>query len=92
MNCAEDYLKFCLKYVLENNKDDLEFFDERIEKGLIERLKKVINTPFQRVTYTEGIEILERDIKEKKLKFENKVYWGVDLASEHEKYLTDQVF
>ena len=89
MNCAEDYLKFCLKYVLENNKDDLQFFDERIEKGLIERLKKVINTPFQRVTYTEGIEILERDIKEKKLKFENKVYWGVDLASEHEKYLTD---
>ena len=89
MNCAEDYLKFCLKYVLENNKDDLEFFDERIEKGLIERLNKVINTPFQRVTYTEGIEILERDIKEKKLKFENKVYWGVDLASEHEKYLTD---
>ena len=92
MNCAEDYLKFCLKYVLENNKDDLEFFDERIEKGLIERLNKVINTPFQRVTYTEGIEILERDIKEKKLKFENKVFWGVDLASEHEKYLTDQVF
>jgi asparaginyl-tRNA synthetase len=46
MNCAEDYLKFCLKYVLENNKDDLQFFDERIEKGLIERLKKVINTPF----------------------------------------------
>lgn len=92
MNCAEDYLKFCLKYVLENNKDDLEFFNERIEKGLIERLWKVINTPFQRVTYTEGIEILERDIKEKKLKFENKVYWGVDLASEHEKYLTDQVF
>ncbi len=92
MNCAEDYLKFCLKYVLENNKDDLEFFDERVEKGLIERLKKVVNTPFQRVTYTEGIEILERDIKEKKLKFENKVFWGVDLASEHEKYLTDQVF
>ena len=46
MNCAEDYLKFCLKYVLENNKDDLEFFDERIEKGLIQRLKNVINTPF----------------------------------------------
>lgn len=46
MNCAEDYLKFCLKYVLENNKDDLEFFDERIEKGLIQRIKNVINTPF----------------------------------------------
>ena len=92
MNFAENYLKFCLKYVLENNKDDLEFFDLRNEKGLIERLKKVINTPFQRVIFTEGIEILERDIKEKKLKFENKVFWGVDLANEHEKYLTDQVF
>ena len=92
MNCAEDYLKFCLKYVLENNKDDLEFFNEIIEKGLIERLKKVINAPFQRVIYTEGIEILERDIKEKKLKFENKIFWGVDLAIENEKYLTDQVY
>ena len=92
MNCAEDYLKFCLKYVLENNKDDLEFFDEIIEKGLIERLKKVINAPFQRVIYTEGIEILERDIKEKKLKFENKIFWGADFAIENEKYLTDQVY
>ena len=92
MDCAEDYLKFCLKYVLKNNYDDLQFFDERIEKGLIERLNKVINTPFKRIPYTECVEILERDIKEKKLKFENKVYWGCDLASEHEKYLTDKVF
>ena len=92
MDCAEDYLKFCLKYVLKNNMDDLKFFDERVEKGLIERLNKVINTPFKRVPYTEAVEILERDIKEKKLKFENKVYWGCDLASEHEKYLTDKVF
>jgi len=92
MDCAEDYLKFCLKYVLKNNMDDLTFFDERIEKGLIERLNKVVNTPFKRVPYTEAVEILERDIKEKKLKFENKVYWGCDLASEHEKYLTDKVF
>jgi asparaginyl-tRNA synthetase len=53
----------------------------------------VIDTPFKRVTYTEGIEILERDLKKKKtLKFENKVFWGVDLASEHEKYLTEVVF
>ena len=92
MDCAEDYLKFCLKYVLKNNMDDLTFFDERIEKGLIERLNKVVNTPFKRVPYTEAVEILERDIKEKKLKFENKVYWVCDLASEHEKYLTDKVF
>lgn len=92
MACAEDYLKYCLQYVLTNNKEELEFFDQFVEKGLIERLKKVVDTPFQRVPYTRGIEILEEHIKEKKVKFDNKVYWGVDLASEHEKYLTDKVF
>lgn len=92
MECAEDYLKFCLKFVMKNNMDDLQFFDERIEKGLIERLQKVIDTPFKRISYTECVEILEKDIVEKKLKFENKVFWGCDLASEHEKYLTDKVF
>ena len=94
MDCAEDYVRFCIKYVLKNNMDDLKFFDERIEKGLLERLNKVANTNFVRVSYTEAVEILEKDIldKSKKLKFENKVYWGCDLASEHEKYLTDKVF
>lgn len=92
MECAEDYLKFCLKFVIENNMDDLIFFDERIEKGLIQRLTKVIETPFKRVDYTEGIKILEEDIANKKVTFENKVFWGCDLASEHEKYLTDKVF
>ena len=92
MECAEDYVKYCIKYVLKNNADDLEFFDTRVEKGLIERLTHVANTGFVRVPYTEAIEILEREIKEKKLKFENPVSWGVDLASEHEKYLTDKVF
>lgn len=92
MACAEDYLKFCLKYVMENNMDDLLFFDERVEKGLLKRLTKVIETPFERVEYTRGIEILEKDIASKKVTFENKVFWGVDLASEHEKYLTDKVF
>ena len=92
MCCAEDYLKFCLQYVLTNNADELEFFNQFVEKGIIERLKKVIDTPFKRVTYTEGVEILESKIKSKKVKFDNKVYWGVDLASEHEKYLTEKVF
>jgi len=92
MQCAEDYLKFCLQYALDNNRDDLEFFDKFIEKGLIERLQKVISTPFKKVQYTEAITILETHLKEKKVKFENKVFWGVDLASEHEKYLTDKVF
>lgn len=59
---------------------------------MIERLKKVVETPFKRVTYTDGIQILEEEIKNKKVKFENKVYWGVDLASEHEKHLTDKIF
>jgi len=92
MDCAEDYLKFCLKYVMKNNKDDLEFFDSRVEKGLLERLTQVIDTPFKRLPYTEAVEILEEHIKGKKVKFEHKVYWGCDLASEHEKYLTDKVF
>jgi asparaginyl-tRNA synthetase len=92
MDCAEDYVKYCMKYVLENHMDDLTFFDERVEKGLIERLRLVSRTGFHRITYTECIAILEKHIKEKKLKFENPVHWGVDLASEHEKYLTDKVF
>jgi len=78
--------------VLKNNKEDIEFFDKFVEKGLIERLTKVAESKFTRVQYTEAIEILERDLKAKKVKFENKVYWGVDLASEHEKYLTDKIF
>lgn len=94
MACAEDYLKFCLKYVMKNNKDDLEFFDQRIEKGLLQRLQKVIDTPFARVDYSEAIKILEEHIKTKKVKFDKDkpVFWGCDLASDHEKYLTDKVF
>jgi asparaginyl-tRNA synthetase len=92
MDCAEDYLKYCLKYVMENNADDLEFFDLRVEKGLRQRLTNVIETPFKRLPYTEAITILEDHIKNKKVKFENKVFWGCDLASEHEKYLTDKVY
>lgn len=92
MACAEDYLKYCLKYVMVNNLEELKFFDQFVEKGLIDRLQKVIETPFRRVEYTEAIEILEGLIKDNKVKFENKVFWGVDLSSEHEKHLTEKVF
>lgn len=92
MECAESYLKFCLSYILLNNKDEIEYFDKTIENGLIERIQKVIDAPFKKLTYTEGVEILEKEIKDGKVKFENKVYWGVDLASEHEKYLTEKIF
>jgi asparaginyl-tRNA synthetase len=92
MACAEDYLKYCLKYVMTNNLEELKFFDQFVEKDLVERLNKVIETPFRRVPYTEAVTILEEQIASKKVKFENKVYWGVDLASEHEKHLTDKIF
>jgi len=95
MDCAEDYVKFCIKYVLKNNKDDLDFFNKLIEKGIIDRLNAVANSNFKRLPYTEAIEILEKEIQRKDKgapKFEEKVYWGCDLASEHEKWLTDQVF
>jgi asparaginyl-tRNA synthetase len=166
IECGENYLKFCLKYVLENNKSDLEFLDKSVEKGLIERLKNVVENDFKRLPYTEAIEILKEAVKkdkklfiekkeltpeekeklaqEKKAKAEAKkkakeekkkakeakkegdkkeepkkeeekkeevkkeeepkkeepkkedenrnIYWGMDLASVHERYLTEHVF
>jgi asparaginyl-tRNA synthetase len=93
MDCIEDFLKFAVEWALEKNYDDLKFFDERIEKGLISRLQAVLAAPFARVSYTEAIEILERDLAAKKVKFENaKIFWGMDLDSEHERYITEKVF
>ena len=91
-NLAEDYLKFCISYVMKNNMDDMKYFDDKVENGLIERLKNVIENTFARLTYTEGVEILMKDQKEKKVTFEHEVYWGLDLFFEHEKYLTEQIF
>jgi asparaginyl-tRNA synthetase len=159
MECAESYLKYCLKYVLENNQDDLEFLDKHIEVGLINRLKNVTENDFKRISYTEAIKILEEAVakdkklfideeaikkekKEKKEKQKEKkaqekkekeekqetgestekkeetvetteqkkeevkpeqkeeekkedkrnIYWGMDMASDHERYLTEKVF
>lgn len=88
MNLAEDMVKFIVSYVLENAKEEMAFFDQFVEPGLIERLMKLVNSKFYRCTYTEAIEILKKAPK----KFENKVEWGMDLASEHERYLTDEHF
>ena len=88
MNLAEEYLKYVLKYLFETCEEDLKFFDKFIEKGLIDRLKNVIENPFQRITYTEAIEVLENASK----KFEFPVSWGCDLQSEHERYLTEEHF
>jgi len=93
MECGESYLKYCLCYVMENCYSDLEFLDNFVEKGLIERLKNVINTPFVRLTYTEAIRLLEEKIKKKKAKFENMgVKWGMDLDSEHERYIVEKIY
>ena len=93
MDCIEDFLKFSVQWALEKNMDDLKFFDERVEKGLIARLEAVLAAPFAKVSYTEAIEILERDLKAEKVMFENtKIFWGMDLDSEHERYITEKVF
>jgi len=88
MDLAEAYLKFVVQYVLDNNSEDLEFFDKMYEKGLIERLKKVAGVPFKRVTYTEAVDILIKSGQQ----FQVPVSWGIDLQSEHERYVTEKVF
>lgn len=89
MNCAEAYVKFLCQWLLDNCYDDMEFMAKNFDKGAIDRLKMVASTPFVRITYTEAVAMLEQ-VKDKK--FENKVEWGIDLASEHERYLTEVVY
>ena len=88
MDCAEEYLKFVVSYVLTNCPEDMEFFDQFIEKGLIERLQNVVNNSFARITYTEAIDILQKSKKA----FEFPCDWGSDLQSEHERYLAEEHF
>ena len=85
---AEKMIKYIIKAVLDNCKDELEFFENAFEKGLVEKLTKVVNSDFQIVDYSEAIELL----KKSKEKFQYKVEWGADLQTEHEKYITEPVF
>ena len=87
----EEFIKYLVKWALDHCTDDLEFLNNMIDKGLIERLKSVINTDFVRLPYTEGIRILEEAVKNGH-KFEFPVSWGVDLASEHERFLVEEHF
>lgn len=91
MDLAEDFIKYCVHWALDNCQDDLEFLNKMVDKTLLERLRFVVDHDFVRLTYTEGINILEEAIKNGH-KFEFPVYWGVDLASEHERYLVEQHF
>ena len=88
MALAEDMLKFVIRYVLEHAPEEMNFFNQFVDKGLIERLNHVANSEFGRVTYTEAIEILSKNND----KFDYKVSWGCDLQTEHERYLTEEVF
>ena len=91
MDLEEDFIKYCVRWALDNCKDDLEFLNKMIDKGLLERLQSVINTDFVRLDYTEGICILQEAIKGGR-KFEFPCNWGDDLASEHERYLVEEHF
>lgn len=88
MDVAEDMLKHLIGFILENAKEELEFFNKFVDKGLIERLRSVAESEFGRVTYTEAIEKLEASGK----KFDYPVKWGMDLQTEHERYLTEEVY
>jgi len=105
MNLAESFIKYLIQYVMKNNKEDLEFLDARLSEeekllptekrsgqGLIEKLNFVVENGFERITYTEAIDILLNSNHYKKKKFKYEVKWGIDLQSEHERYLVEQHF
>ena len=91
MDLEEDFIKYCVRWALDNCRDDLEFLNKMVDKTLIERLEGVLRESFVRLPYTEGIEILQQAIKDGR-KFEFPCEWGDDLASEHERYLVEEYF
>ncbi|HMI59364.1 MAG TPA: asparagine--tRNA ligase [Puia sp.] len=105
MNLAESFIRYLIKYVMDNNREDLEFLAQRLaeeekqkpqaersDMGLIEKLEFVINNQFERITYTEAIDILLQSPAYKKKKFQYDVKWGIDMQSEHERYLVEKHF
>ena len=91
MELAEEFIKYCVQWALDNCIEDITFLNNMIDKELVERLRSIVNTEFVRLSYTDGIKILE-DAVAAGHKFEFPVYWGVDLASEHERYLVETHF
>jgi asparaginyl-tRNA synthetase len=104
-NLAEEYIHYLIRYTMNNNMDDLKFLDQRLqdeeknlpqdkrnEMGLLEKLEFVVNNKFERITYTQAIEILLNSTAYKKKKFQYDVKWGIDLQSEHERYLVEKHF
>ena len=88
MEVAEEMLKYIIQYVLDNAPEEMEFFNSFVDKGLLDRLHNILNNDFGRVTYTEAVDLLIKSGK----KFEYHVSWGIDLQTEHERYLTEEIF
>ena len=88
MELAEEFVRYLAKYALDKNSDDLDFFNERIDSSVISRLEGIAANPFEKISYTEAIKILEKNNES----FEYPVSWGTDIQSEHERYLTEKVF
>lgn len=88
MELAEAMIKYIIKYVLEKAPEEMQFFNSFVDKGLIERLNKIVDADFGRVSYTEAVELLKKSGKE----FQYPVEWGIDLQTEHERYLTEEIF
>jgi len=88
MDIAEDMIKYIIRYVIDNAPEEMEFFNSFIDKGLLDRLNNVLNSDFARITYTEAIDIMEKS----GVNFEFPVSWGIDIQTEHERYLAEQVF
>ena len=91
MELAEAFVKYLVQYALDNCMDDLRFLNDKYDDGLIERMQGVLGIPFERVTYTQAVEILEKAIADGR-KFEYPVHWGTDFQSEHERYLVEEYF
>jgi len=95
MALAEDYVRYCAKYALDNCMDDLAYFEDEYpsgEKGLRERLRNVAESDFARITYTEAVELLQKEIASGAALFERYPNWGDDLGSEHERYITEKIY
>lgn len=90
MDCAEEHIKYCINYVLDNNLSDLEFLEKNESKGLVASLRHIVENEFARIPYTVAIKELQK--KAKKAKFEVQPEWGIDLGTEHERYLTEKIY
>lgn len=88
MDVAEAMIKYIINYVMENAPEEMEFFNKFIDKGLVDRLNNIVNSDFERITYTEAVEILKKSGEE----FQYPVEWGIDLQTEHERYITEKVY